>query len=141
MSPRDANPVTLKDRLAKWTDVVRKQASDLPPGPERDALLEKAQQAEAAAYLDERVGQPGQSAIDACGARPEASAYMRCAMVLSSAVAHSFVEDMRAFHAERDGIKADGIAERQLHSLRHHFDGELTLHDVRSLFRELKDYA
>ena len=62
-------------------------------------------------------------------------------MVLSSAVARAFVEDMRAFHAERDGIKADGIAARQLRSLQEYYGGELTLDNVRSLFYELKDYA
>ena len=31
-------------------------------------------------------------------------------------VARRFVEDMRAFHAEKNGVKADGIAARQLHA-------------------------
>jgi hypothetical protein len=37
---------------------------------------------------------------------------------LSPAVARRFVEDMRAFHAEPNAIKADEIAGRQLHILR-----------------------
>lgn len=31
-------------------------------------------------------------------------------------VARRFVEDMRAFHAEKNSVKADGIAARQLHA-------------------------
>jgi len=141
MSSHGATPVTLKDRRAKWTDGVRKQASNLPPGPERDALLKKAQQAEAAAHPDEWANSAELSATDTRVARPEVSAYLRCTIVLSSAVARDFVKDMRAFHAERDGMRADGIAVRQLHALKEYYGGELTLHDVRALFCELKDHA
>jgi hypothetical protein len=35
---------------------------------------------------------------------------------LPPAAARRFVEDMRAFHAEKNGVKADGIAARQLHA-------------------------
>ena len=35
-------------------------------------------------------------------------------------VAKAFVRDMRAFFAEKNGVKADGIAARQLHALRAH---------------------
>jgi hypothetical protein len=35
---------------------------------------------------------------------------------LPPAVARRFVEDMRAFHAEKNSVKADGIAARQLHA-------------------------
>ena len=44
--------LSLQDRLAAWASTVRKQASALPPGPERDALLKKARQADTAAHLD-----------------------------------------------------------------------------------------
>jgi hypothetical protein len=44
---------TFQVRLAKWAEGIRKQAGRLPPGPERDALLEKARQTEAAVQLDE----------------------------------------------------------------------------------------
>lgn len=44
---------TLKDRLALFAEVVRKKASELRPGPEQDALLKKARQADTAAHLDE----------------------------------------------------------------------------------------
>ena len=40
-------------------------------------------------------------------------------------VARAFVEDMRAFFAEKNGVKADGIAARQLHALREHYSGQL----------------
>jgi hypothetical protein len=39
---------------------------------------------------------------------------------LPPAVAHAFVEDMRAFVAEENPIKRDAIAVRQLHTLREH---------------------
>ena len=39
---------------------------------------------------------------------------------LPIAVARRFVQDMRAFHAESNAIKADEIAARQLHALRRH---------------------
>ena len=41
-------------------------------------------------------------------------------IVLPIAVARRFVQDMRAFHAESNAIKADEIAARQLHALRRH---------------------
>lgn len=36
--------LTLQDRLSAWVKQVQQQASKLPPGPERDALLKKARQ-------------------------------------------------------------------------------------------------
>jgi hypothetical protein len=45
--------MTFQERLAKWAAGIRKQAGRLPPGPERNALLEKARQTETAAQLDE----------------------------------------------------------------------------------------
>ncbi len=41
------------DRLAEWAKDVRAQAAKLPHGPERDALIRKARQAETATHLDE----------------------------------------------------------------------------------------
>jgi len=49
----------LHDRLAAWADEVRNRAKTLPPGPERDALLTKASQADVAAHLDEWANSPG----------------------------------------------------------------------------------
>ena len=44
--------LSLQDRLAAWADEIRKQAASLPSGPERDALLKKAGQADVASHLD-----------------------------------------------------------------------------------------
>jgi hypothetical protein len=49
----------LRDRLSAWADQVREQAAELPPGPERDALLKKAGQADTAAHLDDWANSPG----------------------------------------------------------------------------------
>jgi hypothetical protein len=59
MPTRGKKLITLRDRLSKWADGVRKQASELPPGPEREALLKKASHAETAADLDEWAASPG----------------------------------------------------------------------------------
>ena len=50
---------SLKDRLAAFAEEVREKASRLKPGPERDALLQRASQADTAAHLDEWVSSPG----------------------------------------------------------------------------------
>ena len=44
--------LSLHDRLAAWAEEVRERAKALPPGPERDAFLTKADQAETASRLD-----------------------------------------------------------------------------------------
>ena len=54
-------------------------------------------------------------------------------------VARAFIRDMRAFHAEKNGVKADGIAARQLHALKEHYSGKLKLHDVRAMFHQMRD--
>jgi hypothetical protein len=43
---------SLSERLALWASGVREQATNTPPGPERDALLKKAEQADRALQLD-----------------------------------------------------------------------------------------
>ncbi len=45
--------LTLQDRLASWSKEVMKQAAKLPPGPERDALVKKAGQADLAVHVDD----------------------------------------------------------------------------------------
>jgi hypothetical protein len=45
--------LTLQDRLSAWAKQVRDRAAELPPGPEREALLKKASQADTAAHLDD----------------------------------------------------------------------------------------
>jgi hypothetical protein len=49
---RGKRPVSLQDRLAAFAQLNRKAAEKLPPGPERDLLLEKARKADEAARLD-----------------------------------------------------------------------------------------
>jgi len=51
--------ISFQDKLEAWTKVVRDQAEALPPGPEREALLKKASQAETASHLDEWINSPG----------------------------------------------------------------------------------
>ena len=43
--------LSLKDRLALYAKEVRKKAACLPPGTEKDALLEKARQADDASAV------------------------------------------------------------------------------------------
>ena len=45
---------SLQDRLTAWATEVRKQALTLPPGPERDAVLKKAGQADTTAHRGDR---------------------------------------------------------------------------------------
>jgi hypothetical protein len=60
---------------------------------------------------------------------------------LPPAVARAFVKDMRAFLAERNAIKRDEIAARQLHALKQHYTGKLWLFDVKEMFLQMKDHA
>jgi hypothetical protein len=50
---------SLKDRLTAWANGVREDAGKLPPGPERDALLKKASQADTALHMDDWANSPG----------------------------------------------------------------------------------
>jgi hypothetical protein len=45
--------LTLQDRLIAWSKEILAQAAALPPGPERDALVKKARQAELASHVDD----------------------------------------------------------------------------------------
>ena len=58
------------------------------------------------------------------------------------AIAKAFVRDMRAFHAEKDAIKRDEIASRQIHFLRQ-YQGKnerpIKLHQVKQMFEEMKN--
>jgi hypothetical protein len=51
--------VTLQDRLAAWSKKVEEQANKLPPGPEREALIKKARQADVANHLADWARSPG----------------------------------------------------------------------------------
>lgn len=59
-------------------------------------------------------------------------------------IARRFFKDLRAFFAENDSVKADGIATRQLQALRIylvHRDRKLRLADVKEMFLQMKDQA
>jgi hypothetical protein len=63
---------------------------------------------------------------------------------LPPAVARRFVDDMRAFFAEKNVIKHDEIAARQLHVLRNYNPPrakKLLLSDVHEMFLQMKDHA
>jgi hypothetical protein len=45
--------ISFHDRLTTWANEVREQAAALPPGPEREALLKKASQADTASDWDD----------------------------------------------------------------------------------------
>ena len=58
-------------------------------------------------------------------------------------VARRFFEDLRAYHRERNPIKADEIASRQLDALRQYLrphDKKLRLSDVKELFEQMRDW-
>jgi hypothetical protein len=44
--------ISLQDRLSTWASGVQAKAAELPPGPERDDLLKKVRQADAATRFD-----------------------------------------------------------------------------------------
>jgi hypothetical protein len=51
--------LNLQDRLKAWAEKTREQADKLEPGPARDALLNKIEQAEKAARYDAWSRSPG----------------------------------------------------------------------------------
>jgi hypothetical protein len=50
---------SLHDRLAAWSEKILEQAANLPPGPEREALLKRARQADTASAWKTRPNSPG----------------------------------------------------------------------------------
>jgi hypothetical protein len=56
---RFKNTLTFPDRLGKEAKRLREEAETKPPGPERDALLRKARQADTAAHIDQWISSPG----------------------------------------------------------------------------------
>jgi len=50
---------SLKERLAIWAESVRAKADRLRPGPEREALLQRASQADTAAHIEDWVNSAG----------------------------------------------------------------------------------
>jgi hypothetical protein len=49
----------LGERLIKEARIARERADQLPPGAEREDLLEKAREADVAAHMNEWVNSPG----------------------------------------------------------------------------------
>jgi hypothetical protein len=64
MPSRRNENAPLHERLAEWADEVRQKANQLPPGPERAALLKKAEQATTAMQLDQWATSPGASTAE-----------------------------------------------------------------------------
>jgi hypothetical protein len=56
---RFKHETSLQDRIVEWARDVRAQAAELPPGRDRDELLKKVRQAEAAMRLDDWTNSPG----------------------------------------------------------------------------------
>jgi hypothetical protein len=59
MRRRFRQKLSLQDRLAIFAKAAREKASLLPPGAEKDELLRKANQADAAVHLNEWTNSPG----------------------------------------------------------------------------------
>ena len=56
---RAKHTLSFGDRLEKQAEDVRAKAAELPPGLERDALLKRARQAEAAIHINDWLTSPG----------------------------------------------------------------------------------
>jgi len=56
---RFKNTLTFPDRLKNFAEELKAKASELRPGPEQEALLRRARQADTAAHLDEWANSPG----------------------------------------------------------------------------------
>lgn len=50
---------SLRDRLASFAEELKAKAKRLRPGPEQDALLKRARQADTASHIDEWANSPG----------------------------------------------------------------------------------
>ena len=59
MQRRNKQTTSLKDRLASFAEETKKKASELRPGPEQDALLKKARQADTAAHIEDWANSSG----------------------------------------------------------------------------------
>lgn len=56
---RSKQTQSFKDCLITWAEGARKQADKMAAGPEQEALLKRARQADTAAHLDDWVNSPG----------------------------------------------------------------------------------
>jgi hypothetical protein len=57
-------------------------------------------------------------------------------------VAEAFVRDMRAFYAEKNPLKREVIARRQIHVLRQYqekHERPIKLHQVKQIFEEMRE--
>jgi hypothetical protein len=54
----------LKDRLARFAEDLREQASQLPAVFERDDMLRRARRADTAAHLEDWANSPGLQSVD-----------------------------------------------------------------------------
>jgi hypothetical protein len=65
----------------------------------------------------------------------------RAPIELPPEIARGYFEDLRAYHREKNPIKADEIAARQLHALHQYQrprEKKLRLSDVQDLFQKMK---
>jgi hypothetical protein len=56
---RQSVPHSFEDQIAAEKSQLEAQAADLPPGPQKDALLRKIRQLETASHLNEWLTSPG----------------------------------------------------------------------------------
>jgi hypothetical protein len=56
--------VSFPDRLKTFAEELKARASELRPGPERDALLKRARRADTASHIDEWQTRPGYSRLN-----------------------------------------------------------------------------
>jgi hypothetical protein len=59
MKHRQSDPLTFEGRIAAEKARLEAEASDLPPGPRKDALLKKIGQLETASHIIEWLSSPG----------------------------------------------------------------------------------
>jgi hypothetical protein len=59
MRRQSKQETSLNERLANEAHLAIEKADQLPPGPEREALLKKARQADTAAHINDWLNSPG----------------------------------------------------------------------------------
>jgi hypothetical protein len=59
MQRRRSTPHSFEDQIAAEKSRLEEQAANLPPGPDRDALLKKIRQLETASHMNEWLTSPG----------------------------------------------------------------------------------
>jgi hypothetical protein len=56
---RFKNTLTFPDRLKAFSEELKTKAAELRPGPEQEALLRRARQADIAAHIEDWANSPG----------------------------------------------------------------------------------